>query len=396
VTITGHEAPPAARQASRQAARRAGAPAHPAAGDVRPAIAASPLDAEDLRTRVHKVIEGFLARQGDVLDGVSPECGPLVEYVGDLMRGGKRLRPAFCYWGWRAAGAADSEPVVTAASALEFFQAAALVHDDVMDGSDTRRGAPAVHRRFSTLHRGQEWSGDGERFGLAGAVLAGDLCLVWSDELFTASGLDPVALVRGRTVFDRMRTELMGGQYLDMLEQAVAARRPDGALERARRVIRYKSAKYTIEHPLLLGGRLAGADDGLLAAYSAFGLPLGEAFQLRDDVLGVFGDPSETGKPAGDDLREGKRTVLVAKALEHASPAQHGLVTRLLGDPHLDPGGVDALREVIVETGALAAVESLVDELVETSLAALAAADVAEPARAVLEGLVAAATARVS
>jgi geranylgeranyl diphosphate synthase type I len=319
-----------------------------------------------------------------------------VEYVGDLMRGGKRLRPAFCYWGWRAAGAADSEPVVTAASALEFFQAAALVHDDVMDDSDTRRGAPAVHRRFSTLHRGHEWSGDGERFGLAGAVLAGDLCLVWSDELFTASGLDPSALTRGRGVFDRMRTELMGGQYLDMLEQAVAARRPDGALERARRVIRYKSAKYTIEHPLLLGGRLAGADDALLAAYSAYGLPLGEAFQLRDDVLGVFGDPSETGKPAGDDLREGKRTVLVAKALEHATAAQHTLVTQLLGDQHLDQGGVDALREVIVETGALAAVESLVDELVETSLAALAAADVAEPARGVLEGLVAAATARAS
>jgi geranylgeranyl diphosphate synthase type I len=373
VTITGTEAPPRARQ-------RVG----------------SPLDAEDLRSRVHKVIEEFLAQQGDVLDGVSTDCGPLVEYVGDLMRGGKRLRAAFCYWGWRAAGAPDAEAVVRAASALEFFQAAALVHDDVMDDSDTRRGAPAVHRRFATLHRGHDWSGDGERFGLAGAVLAGDLCLVWSDELFTASGVDPVALTRGRAVFDRMRTELMGGQYLDMLEQAVASRRPDGALERARRVIRYKSAKYTIEHPLLLGGRLAGADDALLASYSAYGLPLGEAFQLRDDVLGVFGDPSETGKPAGDDLREGKRTVLVAEALANATPAQAALVHQLLGDPHLDAAGVDALREVIVDTGALAAVEALVDEFVGTSLTALAAADVAEPARGVLEGLVAAATARAS
>jgi geranylgeranyl diphosphate synthase, type I len=285
---------------------------------------------------------------------------------------------------------------VRAAASLEFFQAAALVHDDVMDDSDTRRGAPAVHRRFAALHRDHGWAGDSNRFGLAGAVLAGDLCLVWSDELFTASGLEGQAISRARAVFDRMRTELMGGQYLDMLEQVLASRRPDGALERARRVIRYKSAKYTVEHPLLLGGRLAGADDDLLTAYSAFGLPLGEAFQLRDDVLGVFGDPSETGKPAGDDLREGKRTVLVAKALEHASPAQAELVARLLGNPHLDAAGVEALRDVIVETGALASVERLVEELVDRSLTALAAACVDGTARRVLTGLVAAATVRAS
>jgi geranylgeranyl diphosphate synthase type I len=359
-------------------------------------MTASPLDAEDLRTRVHKIIEEFLAGQGDVLDAVSTDCAPLVEYVADLMRGGKRLRPAFCYWGWRGTGAHDAEGIVRAAAALEFFQAAALIHDDVMDNSDTRRGAPAVHRRFATLHRGGGWTGDGERFGLAGAVLAGDLCLVWCDDLFTDSGLDVQALARGRGVFDRMRTELMGGQYLDMLEQAVASRRPEGSLERAQRVIRYKSAKYTIEHPLLLGGRLAGASDDLLSGYSAFGLPLGEAFQLRDDVLGVFGDPSETGKPAGDDLREGKRTVLVAKALAAATPAQAALVSRLLGDPGLDARGVAALRDILVETGALASVEHRIERLVDEAFTALGDADVAEPARGVLEHLAYAATARIS
>jgi geranylgeranyl diphosphate synthase type I len=350
---------------------------------------------------VHEVLDAFLTRQAGVLDGVSPECAPLVESVAKLMRGGKRLRPAFCYWGWRGAGGPDLEQVVTAAAALEFFQAAALIHDDVMDDSDTRRGMPAAHRRFATLHRGSGWTGDGERFGLAGAVLAGDLCLVWSDELFTASGLDAAAMGRGRRVFDRMRTELMGGQYLDMLEQAVAGAQPAGeeradAVDRARRVIRYKSAKYTIEQPLLIGGTLAGAPAELLAAYSAYGLPLGEAFQLRDDVLGVFGDPAQTGKPAGDDLREGKRTVLIAKALDRATPAQASLVRSLLGDPGLDATGVDALRDVIVSTGALAAVEHLVDSLVGQCRAALAAADVVGPARAVLEGLVVAATERAA
>jgi geranylgeranyl diphosphate synthase, type I len=358
--------------------------------------AAAPLDVEDLRTRIHKGVAEFLADQAGVLHGVSAECAPLLDYVADLMRGGKRLRPAFCYWGWRGAGAGDGEEIVRAAASLEFLQAAALIHDDVMDDSDTRRGAPSVHRRFEALHKISGWAGQPNRFGLAGAVLAGDLCLVWSDQLFADSGLDPSALWRGRGVFDRMRTELMGGQYLDMLEQALAARRPEGALERARRVIRYKSAKYTIEQPLLLGGRLAGADDELLAGYCAVGLPLGEAFQLRDDVLGVFGDPAETGKPAGDDLREGKRTVLVAKALEVASPAQAGLVRRLLGDSRLDTSGLEALREVLVETGALAAVERLVAELVDQAQAALAVTGVHESARPVLEGLAAAAAARTS
>jgi geranylgeranyl diphosphate synthase type I len=355
-----------------------------------------PLDAEDLRVRVHKALDDFLARQTDALEAVSPECAPLVDAVADLMGGGKRLRPAFCYWGWRGAGGADSEAILVAAASLEFFQAAALIHDDVMDDSDTRRGMPAVHRRFATLHRGAGWVGDGERFGLAGAVLAGDLCLVWSDEMLTRSGLSPAQLARGRAVFDRMRTELMGGQYLDMLEQAVAAQHPDGSVERARRVIRYKSAKYTIEHPLLLGACLAGADRRLLATYSAYGLPLGEAFQLRDDILGVFGDPVETGKPAGDDLREGKRTVLVAKALERATPAQAGLVRRLLGDPGLDAAGVAALREVIVDTGARAAVERLIEDLVAAAAAALDGGPVEVPARTVLEDLIGAATTRAA
>jgi geranylgeranyl diphosphate synthase, type I len=356
----------------------------------------SPLDAEDLRVRVHKALDDFLAQQMEALDGVSPDCAPLVEAIAELTRGGKRLRPAFCYWGWRGAGGPDVEPIVLAAAGLEFFQAAALIHDDVMDDSDTRRGMPAVHRRFATLHRGSGWTGDGERFGLAGAVLAGDLCLVWSDQLFTASGLDPDRQARARGLFDRMRTELMGGQYLDMLEQAVAAQRVGGAVERARRVLRYKSAKYTVEHPLLIGGALAGANEVQLAGYSAYGLPLGEAFQLRDDVLGVFGDPARTGKPAGDDLREGKRTVLVVKALEHASPAQAQEVRRLLGDPGLDAVGVAALREIIVGTGALDAVERMVEGLVQQSRDALAAAEVDEPARTVLHGLIDAATARTA
>lgn len=363
------------------------------------AVRQHPVDVEDLRVRVHKALDDFMARQAQLLEAVHPDCAPLAEYVADLIRGGKRLRPAFCYWAWRACGGADAPEIVTAAAALELFQAAALVHDDVMDDSDTRRGMPAVHRRFATLHRGAGWTGDGERFGTAGAILAGDLCLSWSDEMFTTSGLAPEVLARGRLTFDLMRTQLMGGQYLDMLEQAVAEQRRTGAAERARTVVRFKSAKYSVEHPLLIGGRLAGADDAVLAGLSAYGLPLGEAFQLRDDVLGVFGDPAQTGKPAGDDLREGKRTLLIAKALEQASPAQAAQVRRLLGDPGLDAGGVATLRAILVDTGALDAVESLIADLVAQSRAALAGLverGIDPLAADVLAGLVDVATARTA
>jgi len=362
---------------------------------------AGPFDVEALRSRIQKVLDEVLARQGDVLEGVSPDLAPLAEAAADLTRGGKRLRPAFCYWGWRGAGGpADGpagEAIVRAATGLELFQAAALIHDDVMDDSDTRRGMPAIHRRFAELHRGSSWLGTPERFGEAAAILLGDLCLSWSDEMLTGSGLDGAALARGRPVFDRMRTELMGGQYLDMLEQARAGQDAGhelSAADRARRVIRFKSAKYTIEHPLLLGGALAGAAPDLLAAYSAFGLPLGEAFQLRDDVLGVFGDPSQTGKPAGDDLREGKRTMLVALAVQNGSPTQQATLRRYLGDPRLDAASVEELRRVIVDTGALDAVEALIANLVTESQDALADAPLGQPTRGVLEALVAAATAR--
>ena len=355
-----------------------------------PGAAASPLDAEDLRVRVQKRLDDFLAAQVPVLDEVSPDLAPLSDALVDLLRGGKRLRPAFAYWGWRGAGGADCEEAVTAATSLELLQACALIHDDVMDGSDTRRGIPAAHRRFATLHRGNGWLGSSERFGTGAAILLGDLCLSWADELLMSCGLPPSTLLRGKPVYDVMRTELMAGQYLDLLEQAMGG----GSVARAMRVVRFKAAKYTIERPLHLGAALAGAPAELVDAYSGYGLPLGEAFQLRDDVLGVFGDPAETGKPAGDDLREGKRTVLVATAEEAATPAQSAVLRSRLGDPSLDADGVARLREIIVDTGALRHVETLIDGLTTTALAALEASAVEGTARGVLHDLAVAATSR--
>ncbi|HVF20405.1 MAG TPA: polyprenyl synthetase family protein [Mycobacteriales bacterium] len=350
-----------------------------------------PLDVADLRDRVGKALAGFIAGQVTALDAIAEELGPVGERITEfLLDGGKRLRPAFCYWGWRGAGGADTDQIVTAASSLELLQACALIHDDVMDGSDTRRGRPAVHRGFAALHRGEGWLGDPEAFGTSAAILLGDLCLIWADQMLNTSGLPAVDLHRAAPTYDEMRVELMAGQYLDVLEQALGG----CDVERALRVARYKTAKYTIERPLHLGGVLAGAPPELLASYTAYGVPLGQAFQLRDDVLGVFGDPSVTGKPAGDDLREGKRTVLVAMALDRAEPGDAAVVRRHLGDPALDAAGVERLRGVIDGTGALAEVESLIARLTDEALAGLASAEVHPEAREVLGTLAAAATTR--
>jgi geranylgeranyl diphosphate synthase type I len=340
---------------------------------------------------VGKSLAGFLADQRARITAVDDALLPVADALeAFVLGGGKRLRPAFAYWGFRGAGGVDSEAVVATLSSLELVQASALIHDDVMDRSDTRRGEPAVHRRFAALHGGLGWRGDAEAFGSSAAILLGDLCLVWSDELLHGGGLDPRTLARARPVFDLMRTEVTVGQYLDVLTQATG----EPSMERAGKVARYKSAKYTVERPLLLGAALAGAPPEVEAAYSAYGLPLGEAFQLRDDVLGVFGDPARTGKPAGDDLREGKRTYLVAAAYAAAGADERAELTARLGDRGLDAAGVERLREIITGTGALRRTEERIEQLTVSALAALSGVDLDAEAREVLTELAEAATHR--
>jgi geranylgeranyl diphosphate synthase type I len=215
----------------------------------------NPLETSDLRARVQATVDAEISTQSRVLSEIGDDLTPLVTAVDALLQGGKRLRAAFLYWGYRAGGGPDNQAVIRAATAMEFFQAAALLHDDVMDDSDIRRGMPAAHRRLADEHAAAGWSGSSDRFGIAGAILAGNLCLTWSDELFATSGLPPAELTRARPVFDRMRTQLMGGQFLDLLDSVRGwdELTTEQRIARARNVIRYKSAKYTIEDPCSSG-----------------------------------------------------------------------------------------------------------------------------------------------
>jgi len=344
----------------------------------------------DLKVGVDAEIERFLAVQRKVMVEINPESMVLIDSISEFVSGGKRLRPAFLLAGWLATGSKINVGAYQAAAALEFLQACALIHDDVMDSSDTRRGRPATHREFATYHRGHRWLGSSETFGTGAAILLGDLCLSWADELLMQAELSSEARFSGKKVYDLMRTELMIGQYLDLLEQA----RGGGSIDRAFDVIRLKSAKYTIEKPLLLGATLAEGNADLFVVLAEYGLALGEAFQLRDDVLGVFGDPSETGKPAGDDLREGKRTVLIAEALTTAEKSQREHIDYHLGNPAIDETEITLLREIITQTGALSRVESQIDALTTKAKNAAKSAEIPHFVQDLLLQLADAATSR--
>ena len=326
-------------------------------------------------------------RIGSMLDAevmrwtaIAPEIAEPLSTLRDLVSaGGKRLRPAFCYWSFVGAGGdPDDSVVVDVGSALELLHTFALVHDDVMDGSDIRRGGAAVHRSYIDQHVSAGSRGEARRFGEGAAILIGDFAFVYADMLFASA--PPTA----RPVFDELRLELCVGQYLDLAGMASGPR----ARERADVIERYKSGKYTVERPLHLGAALAGRLDALGDGLSAFGLPLGHAFQMRDDVLGVFGDPAITGKPVGDDLREGKLTPLVAAAVarverdgDHVDAA---LLDRL-GSTDLTDNEIRSIQDLLWVSGAVADVEAAIASRLDEALAALAELPIRDDARAALE-----------
>lgn len=335
---------------------------------------------------VAQLLEEFLAAKSVEVGQITTSAVEIVNAITSLTRGGKRLRPLFAFWGYLGAGGqAEDRDIVRLGVALELFQAAALIHDDIIDNSDTRRGQPSVHKRFEAQHQELELAGSARNYGMASAILTGDLCLSLSEEVFSEiSSLTTQA----RTIFNQMRTQVMAGQYLDVLEESAGpAYDPKEAVKRARTIVRFKSAKYSTENPFLLGGALAGASESLMEHYSAFALPLGEAFQLRDDVLGVFGDPEITGKPTGGDLLEGKRTELIAHALLLSSPEEQDFIQTRLGAVDLGKEEVLRLSSILRENGALAATEQSISELTAQSDLALRTLQVTPLAHAGLQQL---------
>lgn len=350
----------------------------------------TPTSLDEVPAAVEARLREFFAAALPVAEAISPAVGAAAEVVRDfVLQGGKRIRPVFVYAGWRcgisarAAGAdaAEAADTLRVCAALELVQACALIHDDIIDRSDTRRGRPTVHRDFEHRHRDRQWSGDPGGFGVAAAILAGDLALAWADDL--VHGLAPGAAPDddatplpapvGAT-WASMRTEVLGGQYLDIVNEAAG----DESVQAAYQVMEYKTAAYTVARPLELGARMAGAPADLIADLRSVGHDLGIAFQLRDDLLGVFGDPARTGKPSGDDLISGKRTALLATALRRAGDTGPRLAAQLRDaiGRELSDDELASARSILVDVGAVDEVESTISELLTSALSVLARADI--------------------
>ena len=347
-----------------------------------------------IQADVNSALERFLSRQVSGLIEIDEHLRPVANSLAEFVRdGGKRFRPIFSYLGYLGAGGRPSEVALNASSALELVHACALIHDDLMDGSDSRRGRPSLHRLFETLHRKSNYQGNPEKFGAAAAILIGDLALSWSDQMMhlTDSDLiDSLNFKEALPLFYEMRSELMAGQYLDVLEGVIAK----SNTSRSRKIARFKSGKYSIERPLQFGAALAGAKSEILKAYSGYGLPLGEAFQLRDDILGVFGKSEVTGKPSGDDIREGKRTLLIALTLESCDANQAQFIENSLGNNKLSESEVNQIQNIILETEGLNRCEEMIERLYSESVTALDNSVIDEEIKELLKFMATAATKR--
>ncbi|MEV0459893.1 polyprenyl synthetase family protein [Catellatospora methionotrophica] len=342
-----------------------------------------------LAARIDAVLAGFV--DGQRLLWPDDDLRPMLDTVRRfILTGGKRLRPAFCYWGWRGVAApeeqGEDQAAVTAGAALELFHCFALIHDDIIDAGSRRRGQPSMHEEFAAAHAAHGWRGDARSFGRNTALLCGDLCAMWAEELLAGCPATPVRLAQAQRLFAVMRAEAVAGEYLEVVAQAMGDF-GSGARQRAARVMQLKTARYSVVRPLQIGAVLAGASDAVLDGLSAFGEPLGEAFQLRDDVLGVFGDPARTGKSVLDDLRQAKPTTLLAEAFARGDVRSRAVLSAHVGDAGLDEAGAAQVRAVMAESGALAAVEERIEAARAESLRALEFLELAEESRQALGAL---------
>ncbi|WP_187976199.1 polyprenyl synthetase family protein [Mycetocola sp. JXN-3] len=357
-------------------------------------------ETEHLRDQLQLRIDQFLIEHESILARIAPDLSTFSTYSQKFLSGGKRFRAIFAFWGWHGVRASNpatnpDDPaardiILGVGAALEIFHAAALVHDDILDNSDTRRGEPAIHRRFEALSAEANWRGDHAAFGRGAAILFGDMLLSWSDELMynTLAALPRENDAAARAEYQNMRTDVTAGQYLDVLEESAwFGHSDDELITRARQILTYKSAKYSVEVPLALGASVAGGSETQLAALRAYGLSVGTAFQLRDDILGVFGDARVTGKPSGDDLREGKRTLLVALTRRELPEAERARFDSQIGNPDLSDEDILALQALMQETGAVAAVETIIAESVANGRAVLTDSGLGTEARSALDAL---------
>jgi geranylgeranyl diphosphate synthase, type I len=343
----------------------------------------SPSAIDPFKAATNQILTDFIETNSQQLLEISSEFQSVKNELLEFLQGGKRLRPAFAAAGYQVQGDAVPDSALRAFASLELIQASALIHDDLMDDSAERRGRATVHKLFSQLHKSAGWQGAPSQFGASAALLLGNLCLVWADQLYFESGHAESDLLRAKPIFDDLRVEVMAGQYLDLLEQA----RRTAEVTEIKNIVLHKTAKYTVERPLHLGATLVGASAKQLSTLSEYGLAIGEAFQYRDDLLGTFGDSSVTGKPVGGDIREGKRTLLVALLHEKASPTHWNEFDAILGNQQATEAQVNRATEILTQYKVADEVEKTIQSLLDIAMLACESPEISSTTQSQLQAL---------
>ncbi len=339
----------------------------------------------DFRGRLESDLREWLAEKERHATSESQAAHELTGVLSRFVdRDGKRIRPALLYYTYQACRGQSEDKAMTMAMAAELLHTYLLIHDDIMDRADTRRGEPAVHVLFSDLHQSWRWSGNSDHFGESVAILVGDLAESYAMELFSSVEVAPEVAVEFRRCFSTMCQEVIIGQYLEM----TAGYRRDLGEEELLRVLQMKSGRYSVERPVQLGALLARAPEAMRRELTLYGAKIGEAFQLQDDLLGMFGDAETVGKPVGSDLVEGKFTVLIHHTLSKLSATEGESLLAALGSPGLSDSEVLHFQKLIESSGARQRVEEMIEERMEAARLALEGLDLERSGADFLEGMI--------
>lgn len=317
--------------------------------------------------KLEPMLRAFLDRQVEAAGQISPFCRDLVSLLREfILRKGKRIRPALVYYGAHCFAAGDDKALLQASISVEILHNYLIILDDLMDGDILRRGQPSFHLRYSELPVAFPGP-QPEAYGTALAIIAGNLACWMAVEALSTAPFPPDRKIRALAKISEVSLQVGYGQWLDVL----SAVRQDFREEDVLQINRLKTGCYSIEGPLHLGGLLVGATEEDLQAFEEYAVHLGQVFQIQDDLLGLFGQEEQLGKPVGSDLRQGKKNLLIVKALEMATPEDSALLQKMLGDAHLTMEQMQAAQAIIARSGALDYSRDLVQSLVKKAKAAL-------------------------
>lgn len=338
----------------------------------------------EFKKKVEPEMEAFFARVIAENRKIDENIADAISYARKItMSGGKRARAAFMYFGYIAAGGKEKEKIIKASVSIELIHSFLLMHDDIIDRDSLRHGIKTTHIYYGEIAKKYFKHKDADHFGNSMAIIVGDMMYAFGNQVLFESGFEPALIVNALHRLQGVVSRTVVGESQDILIE----NKGEATEQEILQMYENKTARYTIEGPLHLGAILARADEKMMQSLSDYSIPAGIAFQIQDDILGVFGTVGKTGKPVGSDVRQGKQTILVAKALEKASRAQKEILKKCLGNSDLTEKDLDEFKKVIIETKSLEYAQKLAQDLIAEAKGKIEKVEMNEEAREFLIGI---------